>query len=204
MRRVDRGEVPASLSQVFGAKQSTLIIPATSKNKAAYQDLAKTWKATQEAQGKAAIIVSDSDIKNIPVDQSVWILGFENKFYKKDLQEAYSSHFDATKMELINNLSNNGALVYAIPNTENHMQSVGFVGSNSDASIKALSSKLLHYGKYGYLGFEGDSAKNVMKGSLPALDSPLNITVNKGNVSAKLVPRQALYESKRSSGRPKH
>ena len=204
MRRVDRGEVPASLSQVFGAKQSTLIIPATSKNKAAYQDLAKTWKATQEAQGKAAIIVSDSDIKNIPVDQSVWILGFENKFYKKDLQEAYSSHFDATKMELINNLSNNGALVYAIPNTENHMQSVGFVGSNSDASIKALSSKLLHYGKYGYLGFEGDSAKNVMKGSLPALDSPLNITVNEGNVSAKLVPRQALYESKRSSGRPKH
>ena len=204
MRRVDRGEVPASLSQVFGAKQSTIIIPATSKNKVAYQDLANTWKATQEAQGKVAVIVSDSDIENIPVDQSVWILGYENKFYNKDLQEAYSSHFDSTKMELINNLSNDGALVYAIPNANNNMQSVGFVGSNSDASIKALSSKLLHYGKYGYLGFEGDGAKNVMKGSLPALDSPLNVTVNEGDVSAKLDPRKALYQSKRSEGRPKH
>ncbi len=204
MRRVDRGEVPASLSQVFGAKQSTIIIPATSKNKVAYQDLANTWKATQEAQGKVAVIVSDSDIENIPVDQSVWILGYENKFYNKDLQEAYSSHFDSTKMELINNLSNDGALVYAIPNASNNMQSVGFVGSNSDDSIKALSSKLLHYGKYGYLGFEGDGAKNVMKGSLPALDSPLNVTVNEGDVSAKLDPRKALYQSKRSEGRPKH
>ena len=204
MRRVDRSEVPASLSQVFGAKQSTLIVPSKSKNKVAYLDLANTWKATQEAQGKAAVIVSDSDIKNIPVDQSVWVLGYENKFYNKDLQNTYSSHFDASKMELINNLSSNGALVYAIPNMKNNMQSVGFVGANSDAAIKALSSKLLHYGKYGYLGFEGDGAKNVMKGSLPALDSPLNVIVNEGNVNAKLIPRKALYQSKRSEGRPKH
>ena len=67
-----------------------------------------------------------------------------------------------------------------------------------------MTSKLLHYGKYGYLGFEGDAAKNVMKGSLPALDSPLSIKVNDGEVTAKLIPRKALYQSKRGSGRPKH
>ncbi len=43
-----------------------------------------------------------------------------------------------------------------------------------------------------------------MKGSLPALESPLSITVNEGDVTAKLIPRKALYESKRPSGRPKH
>ena len=204
MRRVDRGEVPASLSQVFGNKKMTIIIPANSKNKVAYQEMANTWKATQEAQGKVAKIVFDNNLKQIPVDQSVWILGYENKHYDKALQTVYKGSFAQTEMESIINLSKSGALVYAIPNPKNNAESIGFVGSNSDASIKALSGKLLHYGKYGYLGFEGDSAKNVMKGSLPALESPLSITVNEGDVTAKLIPRKALYESKRPSGRPKH
>ena len=204
MRRVDRGEVPASLSQVFGNKKMTIIIPVNSKNKVAYQEMANTWKATQKAQGKVAKIVFDSNLKQIPVDQSVWILGYENKHYDKALQTVYKGSFAQTEMESIINLSKSGALVYAIPNPKNNAESIGFVGSNSDASIKALSGKLLHYGKYGYLGFEGDSAKNVMKGSLPALESPLSITVNEGDVTAKLIPRKALYESKRPSGRPKH
>ncbi len=204
MRRVDRGEVPASLSQVFGNKKMTIIIPANSKNKVAYQEMANTWKATQEAQGKVAKIVFDNNLKQIPVDQSVWILGYENKHYDKALQTVYKGSFAQTEMESIINLSKSGALVYAIPNPKKYAESIGFVGSNSDASIKALSGKLLHYGKYGYLGFEGDSAKNVMKGSLPALESPLSITVNEGDVTAKLIPRKALYESKRPSGRPKH
>ena len=54
------------------------------------------------------------------------------------------------------------------------------------------------------LGFEGDGAKNVMKGSLPVLDSPLSVKVNDGEVTAKLIPRKALYQSKQRSGRPKH
>ncbi len=204
MRRVDRGEVPASLSQVFGNKKMTIIVPANSKNKVAYQEMANTWKATQEAQGKVAKIIFDNNLKQIPIDQSVWILGYENKHYDKALQTVYKGSFAQTEMESIINLSKSGALVYAIPNPKNNAESIGFVGSNSDASIKALSGKLLHYGKYGYLGFEGDSAKNVMKGSLPALKSPLSITVNEGDVTAKLIPRKALYESKRPSGRPKH
>ncbi len=204
MRRVDRGEVPASLSQVFGAKKSTIILPQTSKNKAAFEALAKTWKATQEAQGKSATIVFDNSIKQIPVDQSVWVLGYENKFYDKALQTTYKGSFDQSDKDAIINLSNSGALVYAIPNPKNNAQTLGFVGAQSDTAIKALSSKLLHYGKYGYLGFEGDDAKNVLKGSLPALDSPLSIRINEGQINAKLIPRKALYESKRPTGRPTH
>lgn len=204
MRRVDRSEVPASLSQVFGNKKMTIIVPENSKYITAYQEMANTWKATQEAQGKAVKIVSDNNLKQIPIDQSVWILGYENKYYDKALQTVYKGSFAQTELESIINLSKSGALVYAIPNPKNNAESIGFVGSNSDASIKALSGKLLHYGKYGYLGFEGDSAKNTMKGSLPALKSPLSITVNEGDVTAKLIPRKALYESKRPSGRPTH
>ena len=198
MRRLDRKEVPASLSQVFGAKQSAIILPATSKHLTAYQELATMWKATQEAQGKEAVIILDSEVQTIPTDKSVWVLGFENVFNKNNLQSSYSAAFNNETNEQINNLAKSGSLVYAIPNPGNLAQSVGFVGANSDLAIKALSSKLLHYGKYGYLGFEGDAATNVLKGSLPALDSPLNIMINDGEIKAKIIPRPALYQPKRS------
>ncbi len=204
MRRLDRKEVPSSLSQVFGETKSTIIVPANSKSKMAYQKMAETWKATQESQGKSVTVVNDTDIKNIPMNQSVWILGYNNKFYGKELKTIYKGSFDAAKLELIKSLEKSGALVYAIPNTNNTAQSVGFVGANSNAAITALTRKLLHYGKYGYLGFEGDAAKNVLKGSLPALDSPLNVKVNEGKVTAKLIPRKALYQSNKRQGRPKH
>ena len=198
MRRLDRKEVPASLSQVFGAKQSAIILPATSKHLTAYQELATMWKATQEAQGKEAVIILDSEVQTIPTDKSVWVLGFENVFNKNNLQSSYSAAFNNETNEQINNLAKSGSLVYAIPNPGNLAQSVGFVGANSDLAIKALSSKLLHYGKYGYLGFEGDAATNILKGSLPALDSPLNIIINDGEIKAKIIPRPALYRPKRS------
>ena len=198
MRRLDRKEVPASLSQVFGAKQSAIILPATSKHLAAYTELANMWKATQEAQGKEAVVLIDSDLQAIPTDKSVWVLGFENAFSNNDLQTSYSAAFNSETKGQIIDLAKNGSLVYAIPNPKNLAQSVGFVGANSDLAIKALSSKLLHYGKYGYLGFEGDAATNVLKGSLPALDSPLNVTLNEGDITAKIVPRKALYQPKRS------
>ncbi|MEN8247301.1 MAG: M1 family aminopeptidase [Bacteroidota bacterium] len=197
MRRLDRKEVPASLSQVFGSKQSAIILPSESENIEAYEQLANTWKATQEAQGKEAVILKDSDIENIPTDKSVWVLGYENKFNKNELQNAYAASFNSETIDKIKGLAQNGALVYAVPNAANIEQSVGFVGANSPAAISALTRKLLHYGKYGYLGFEGDGANNVLKGSLPALGSPLSITVNEGEVKAKISPRKALYQPTR-------
>ena len=198
MRRLDRNEVPSSLSQVFGETKSTLIVPANTPYQEAYQKMAETWKETQEAQGKTAIIVDDANLEALPHDQSVWILGFDNKFYGQELQTLYKDHFDSSKLAMISDLEDNGALVFTMPNKENGGQTVGFVGANSDAAISALTRKLLHYGKYGYLGFEGEEANNVMKGSLPALDSPLIVKVNEGKVTAKITPRKALYQPRKS------
>jgi hypothetical protein len=35
--------------------------------------------------------------------------------------------------------------------------------------IDGLKRKVVHYGKYSYLGFEGDDAVNKLKGEFPAL-----------------------------------
>ncbi|MEN8138146.1 MAG: M1 family aminopeptidase [Bacteroidota bacterium] len=204
MRRLNRKEVPSSLSQVFGNTQSTLILPGKSANLEAYKAMAETWKKTQESQGKNATIVLDSDLEKLPADQAVWVLGFENKFNTKELQTNYADYLGTEKIEQIKSLSTNGSLVYSTPNTANINYSVGFVGANSDEAVAALTRKLLHYGKYGYLGFEGDEANNVLKGSLPALDSPLNVKISDGETQAKLNPRKALYESQQKGGRPRN
>jgi aminopeptidase N len=62
-------------------------------------------------------------------------------------------------------------------------------------SINALSAKLPHYGKYGYLGFEGEAANNIVKGYFPALNSAMIFIDHPKDqkvITAKLEPRKAL------------
>ncbi|RLD80289.1 MAG: hypothetical protein DRJ10_07635 [Bacteroidetes bacterium] len=196
MRRLDRKEVPASLSQVFGEKEAIIILPENSKHLNAYTALAKMWQKTQAAQGKKLSIIPDNKISSIPTDKAVWILGFDNKYSDfVNIAEKYSSVLGAEKLEQIKTLKKEGALIYAVPNPNNVYQTVGFIGANNDDAIAALSRKLLHYGKYGYLGFETEKATNVLKGSLPALDSPMNFVIDtKAEISAVIVSRKALSE----------
>ena len=43
------------------------------------------------------------------------------------------------------------------------------------AAFPGLGRKLPHYGKYSYLGFEGDEPVNTVKGQWPGADSPLRV-----------------------------
>jgi hypothetical protein len=136
-----------------------------------YSMLAETWKQTQEAQGKSLEIVFDDDLENIPEGKAVWVIGFKNKFANTfSVQKDYSSVFSDKQINQINTLEHEGSLVYAIPNEETTM---GFVGANVNEAVPGLTRLLSHYGKYSYLGFEGGRPSNVLKGSFPAKDSPL-------------------------------
>ena len=200
MRRLLKGEVPAALSQVFGARELYIVVPEKSELKAAYQQMAQTWKSSQEAQGKKAVILSDDQLKSLPENAAVWVLGFENRFNPNALKSGYADFFNENDKETIARLEKSGALVYAIPNEKNAGMSVGFAGADSEKTIQALTRKLLHYGKYGYLGFEGDAAKNVLKGSLPVKNSPLHVKLAAGKSKAKITPRKALYQPESHSG----
>ena len=67
------------------------------------------------------------------------------------------------------------------------------------AAGPGLGRKLPHYGKYSYLGFEGEEPTNVIKGQWPASDSPLRVDLRQTGDSAALSalrspPRRALAE----------
>ncbi|MCK5171489.1 MAG: hypothetical protein KAQ75_16540, partial [Bacteroidales bacterium] len=148
IRRLDKKEVPATLSQVFGAKNGIIILPANSDYLEAYMGLANMWKNTQAAQGKVLEIINDSDIGSLPNDKAVWVLGFDNKFADQvNIFNEYNKSFNAETKSKIELLKKENAFVYAIPNPENSENTIGFVGANNDKTITRLSRTLLHYGK---------------------------------------------------------
>jgi len=114
-------------------------------------------------------------LKEIPKDRSAWVIGFDNKFATNfNVTEDYGVALGENSVTKIKELQESGSLVYAIPNPANNSYSLGFVGTVVKEAIPGLTRLLPHYGKYSYLGFEGDRPNNVLKGTFPALHSPLH------------------------------
>ena len=135
----------------------------------------------------------------MPDNRSAWVIGFENKFAGMfTVQKDYHAAFDSTQTELINTLSSEGSLVYAIPNPENNSYTIGFIGTNVKQAVPGLARLLTHYGKYSFLGFEGERPNNVLKGEFPALNSPLFYPIPYDGkyleTNATIEPAKALIE----------
>ena len=189
-RRLDRSEVPTSLSKVFGAEEVLIIVPEKSELKDKYSEMAEMWKKSAEAQQKIANVVFDSELKKLPSDKTVWIFGFENKFSKEvKITQAYLNSLSTEDSKTFLELSQKETVVYAIPNSDNNEFSVGFVGTKRVDAIAGLIRKLPHYGKYSYLGFEGNKPSNVLKGSFPALNSIMFYTIEKNKTSQVVFPK---------------
>ncbi len=177
-RRLDKGEAPPSLSQLFGNENGTLILPANSPYLAEYEKLAGIWQQMQEVQKKNLKVVFDKDLKQLPTDGTVWVIGFKNKFADLfNVRKNYARYFIARQLKKIGDLHKTGALVYAIPNPDNKGQTIGFVGANIKKSVSGLARLLPHYGKYSWLGFVGSRPDNVLKGTFPPLHSPLHYDI---------------------------
>jgi aminopeptidase N len=196
MRLLDRSEVPSTLSQLFGAEQALVVLPGESLLSENYAKLAAFWQATQAAQDKELEIVRDSELDRLPSDRPVWILGFENRFYPEvRIGEKYGSFLTAEENEQIASLEKENSLAYAIPGKDDPGLTLGFVGTHNAAAIDGLSRKLLHYGSYGYLGFEGDAPDNVLKGVFPVLGSRLDYVIpypDSPEITRELPVREAL------------
>ena len=189
-RRLDKGEAPPSLTQLFGAAGGTMVLPSNSAILETYRQLAETWKKMQEAQGKTLKIVFDKDLEKLPVKGAVWVVGFDNKFAGLfPVEKEYATFFTAAQLKTMKLLRESGSLVFAVPNTGRPGQTLGFVGTRVKEAVPGLARLLPHYGKYSYLGFEGQRPNNVLKGTFPPLHSPLHFHFfieGKSVITAKL------------------
>jgi aminopeptidase N len=178
-------EVPSSLSKAYGAKKTAFVLPsgAGKEEIKMYEDFIRDWRTGNEGEFE---VLSDNSLNTWPVDQTVWILGYQNKLANSFLKGL--ERFDLTNNENALQLGEK-----QISKTENstiitskHPQNldevlVFFAIDRADA-ISGLVRKLPHYGKYSYLAFEGEEPTNVVKGQWDVLDSPL---VRKNNTLGK-------------------
>jgi hypothetical protein len=71
-------------------------------------------------------------------------------------------------------------------------KAVGWIFLDPPAALAGLGRKLPHYGKYSYLGFEGEEPTNVIKGQWRSLDSPLMVDLRDGDDRAGAAPALSL------------
>jgi hypothetical protein len=203
-RRLDNREIPAALSQGFGAEKPLLVLPANADKEVlqAYQSLAENWQKTQSGQLE---VVRDDQLATLPTDRTVWIMGWQNKF-SQNLTTALSEHHvtyrsGALQLDQHTYQPTRHAIVLTARQPANPDKTLLWVASDHPKAIAELARKLPHYRKYSYLAFEGEELTNINKGQWPVTQSPLTQLIKQKDESSftsthvgTLASRRALAE----------
>lgn len=200
-RRLNRNETPPSLAQAFGAEKALVVLPDAVPEalREGYIQLAEGWK---ESQSTEIEIKWDRELEELPSDRAVWLFGWENRFRPKVIAQLSEYDFSMTSATLRLGRSDiprrNHAVVLSARLPGNPDLALTWLAADSAKALPGLGRKLPHYGRYSYLGFEGEEPANVVKGAWPVVHSPMSVKIadheRRGaiEVKAKLAPRLPL------------
>ena len=199
-RRLDARETPPSIGQLFGEPSILAILPskAPAAEVDAYRALLNGWQSgTHRIQ-----ITTDAAIAALPMDKAVWLLGRTNRFAVAVFGRQSGLKLTPEGADLDGEgLAFAGhTLVVVARHPATVDKAVGWIVVDPAAAMPGLGRKLPHYGKYSYLGFEGDEPVNTIKGQWQQSDSPLRADLRTadraGAALAALAPdpRKALAE----------
>ncbi len=206
-RRLDSREIPSALSQGLGAEKPLLILPAQEQKAVleAYRALAANWQKTQSSPLE---IITDDQLKTLPEDRTVWILGWQNRFAdalpKALADRGVAVQRQQLQLERKSYPQAGHAVVLTARQPADPSKTLLWVAADNPKAIAELANKLPHYRKYSYLVFKGDELANIDKGQWPILQSPLSQPVRQKDgyaLDAALTahagitkPRRALAE----------
>jgi hypothetical protein len=200
-RTLHHNEIPPSLSRIFGAEQTLILLPsgAAPEQLSRYRQLAEAWCGDEE---NSPVLRLDSEVDRLPADRAVWVFGEENIHRQLVLDgiAAYDTEVGGSEIRFAKTVlpREDVSFVIAARHPENPSAAVAWLTIGNDEAGPGLSRKLPHYGKYSYLAFEGAEPANVAKGQWPAVDSPLRaVLVADGtplpeDLPVSLPPRPAL------------
>ena len=179
-RRLDRAELPPTLSEAFGDTHALFVLPAQESPELleGYRRLANAWKVTMpEAQ-----IRLDRELEVLPQDRAVWVLGWNNRFRREVEHSLTSLPVHLTEKDLIFDSTRiarqTGSVVITSRVPTAPFKAIGFVATETAMAIPGLSRKVPHYDRYSYLAFTGEEVKNILKGEWPVISSPLSIRLS--------------------------
>jgi len=180
-RILDPMEAPPTWSKILASTENLVVLPsqADETHKKLYQDFFDKWKAVDNDRFD---LVFDNDLKSLPSGKTSWIIGFENNF-AAEINAVISNYHSSVLGDLVvfenaATATENHSFVLTVYNSQNSKYNMAFIAIDNKQAIDGLIRKLPHYGKYSYLGFEGDEPVNVAKGQWPVFNSPLVKVLN--------------------------
>lgn len=194
-RRLGRDEIPPALSQAFGAKKMLILLPSSADRK-----LLEAYRGLSRALGQSGPdlveVKLDREIKEIPTDRAVIIIGWENRFLNEIVTSLdpydVNIHQGGVGIGRTEIPRARHSLVLTSRHPDNKDASLTFIASDLPGALPGLGRKLPHYHKYSYLGFEGEEPANVARGRWPVLDSPMTVFVPRDDGSIPMVEMGGL------------
>lgn len=193
-RRLAQSEIPPAFSRGFGDDNAVFVLPAAAPKTTlqAYRRLAEEWSGAKN-------IVLDADIKGeLPVGRSVWILGWENRFFEATAQ-AVAPYSAISRQGGMHNAAQaypraNNAFALTAKHPHDDAMTVHFIAADTPQAISAMARKLPHYAKYSYVVFRASDMVSTAKGLWPITQSPLSRAVVQADGSIIESPRAALLQ----------
>jgi aminopeptidase N len=161
-RRLGAEEVPASLSQTYGAQ--TVIAHLTENEKLDYLRFAQSVAKPQK------IFTAD---ENAPYPEgSLWVFGQNHRLRNTFIEQLKKMGVEVDEKGIrFSDRSypwEDHSFVFTLARADQSKGTMTWVVAGNAESIPGLMRKLPHYGKYGYLVFEGSAPVNRDKGIWPS------------------------------------
>ena len=175
-RRLDLGEIPPAVSQSLGAKKMLVILPSNADHTIlrAYREFSQVLEKSGPDEVE---VMLDKEIKRLPTDRAVTVLGWENLFLNEAISTLAGYDVKVGQKGLRIGKTDisieNHSVVLTGRNPGNREMAMMFIGTGLAEALPGLGRKLPHYHKYSYLAFEGDEPANIVKGRWPVLESPM-------------------------------
>ncbi len=173
-RRMAPMEIPPSLSTVLGDEEQMILLPdrVSGGILEAYKELAEQINRTREATVSIPGEVGEIEM----AEHSVLVFGSpaENSAWKTFLGgsvEEIRVGGDSVRVAGISYPAVGHSFMAVFRSSRDPAKGVAVFFGRGEEDVREAGRKLVHYGKYGYLVFEG--GKNVAKGSWDVKDSPL-------------------------------
>lgn len=178
-RILDPKESPPTFTRGYGADKTIVVLPDEKDAQySLYQQFAENWVTGKQEKFE---IMSQDELKAIPENKSVMILGLNNDFinqFNNELSQHQSKLSEKTvtfgKQQLP---TKNNSFFVTVANPLSPKQTLTLLSLGNNGAMAGMVRKLPHYGKYSYLAFSGDEPTNIAKGQWDVNQSPLIHTI---------------------------
>jgi hypothetical protein len=167
LRRLDAAEIPPALSRTLGADTALVIIASglDAEMTAAYENLALDWR---EGAMIGIFFEKDVEAEDLP-DLPIWFFG------RGPMADEHLEQLGEGWESVLGELPAEAGVIAAGGPPDRPQNAWSLIDASGVEQVADLGWKVPHYGKYGYLVFDG--AQNVAKGSWDVVSSPLRVSL---------------------------